>query len=574
MRPSPLHATATALLGAALLLGAGLPAEAAPAAVEVRGVVTVDGRPVPDVLVGTYGAGNTVLSKGRTDAAGAFSLRTPRSVPVLVVAGRNPSNAHAVFAAGDEHLVVGVIGAAAPKGVPAALAEQVTRVTPARLGGGARLRFRLERAGRLEAPIAAGGTGRIRLQRDPAGPGWTADGGTTTSGWLVPGGYDLLWEPDAQHLPARTRVRVGSGTTAIVAPVLQRGTTVRLQLSAGGAPAPAGVPVVDGTGFVRTSDAQGRVTAEGLAPGVHRFTAGTTARAANGAGAPAGDFLPAAVAVRAAADQEAVEAAVALTPAARITGRVAVRLGSTTRVVAQDDAGVAVSAVDADADGRFALGGLPAGAYTVVADDLRRHVHDRVAVTVAAGSSVEVSRTLTPAVKDAVVSGTIVGGRKAHVVLRAGGADAGVATWLSSRYAASYRVAVPPGRYTAETISDRRLPVTGVRLTVLTDPVRRDLRVGAPTSSGSALFTVHGQKVRPRFEAVSRTGAVLRFDGNGNGGRSTSNAGALGRYSWTTTRGTAPAVDGPWTFVPPKGGLTLKAGRTTDLGRFATSIRE
>ena len=574
MRPSPLTATATALLGAALLAGPGLPAEAAAATVEVRGVVTVDGRPVPDVLVGTYGRGNAVLSKGRTDAAGTFALRTPRAVPVLVVAGRNPSNAHAVFTAGDEHLVVGVIGAAAPEGVPAAVAEQVSRATPAELGGGARLRFRLERAGRLRAPIAAGGTGRIRLQRDHGGVGWAASGSTTTSDWLVPGGYGLLWEPDAQHLPARTRVQVGSGTTTIVAPALQRGTTARLQLSTDGAPAPAGVPVVDEAGFVRTSDAQGRVTAEGLAPGAHRFTAGTTARAVDQAGAPQGGFLPASVTVRAIADTESLDASVALTPAARITGRVAVRAGSAVRVVAQDVDGDAVSAVDADGSGRFALGGLPAGTFTVVADDLRRHLHDRLPVRVGRGSTVEIGRTLTPAVKDALVSGTIAGGRKAHVVLRAGGVDAGVATWLSTGYATSYRVAVPPGRYTAETISDRRLPAAGVRLTVVTRPVRRNLRVGAPTSSGSALFVVHGQKVRPRFEAVSKKGAVLRFDGNGNGGRSTSDAGALGRYSWATTRGTAPAVDGPWTFVPPRGGLTLRAGRTTDVGTFTVSIRE
>ncbi len=572
MHPSPLRAAATAVLTAVLLLAAAAPAEAAPATVAVRGVVTVDGAPVPGALVGAYGAGNGLLAKGRTDADGTFALRTPSGVPALVVVGRNPRNEHAVFAAGGQHLVVGVIGGAAPAGRPAALFEQVRRVTPARLGGGRPLRFRLERAGRLRSPAPAGGTGRIRLARDPGASGWTAVDGVTTSDWLVPDAYDLAWEPDATHLARTTRVRIGSGTTAIAAPALRRGTTVRLQLLAGGAPAPAGVRVTDGTGFVRTSDAQGRVVVEGVAPGTHRFTAGTTAREANTTGAPADGFLPVAVTVRAGAGagagQEAVDVDVALTPAASITGTVTARGSARVRLVAQDAEGDAVSATEVVGGGRFALGGLPAGTWTVVADDLERHVHDRLLVTVAQGAAAETPRALVPAIADPVVSGRVIGGRKAHVALSSGGADIGIATWLSPRYSSSYRVAVPPGRYVARARSDRALEPTGVRLTV-SGSRRQDLRSGAARSYAGARFTVNGHAVSPGIQAVSPTGDVLVFGGRRGG----STLGTLERHHWRSTRGTAPAVDGPWSFVPPEGAFRLRDRRVTDIGTWAVSIR-
>jgi hypothetical protein len=594
-RPWSRLAAAAAGLAVAIAAAVADPAGAAEAAeaTEVHGVVTVAGAPVPGIRVGTWSLARGTVATAVTDVEGRFALRSPSDVPVVAFAGRTPSAAKAVFAAGQEHLVRGVVGAAAPTGTPSALQQTVARALPARLGGGQPLRFALQRAGRFTASTGELGasadvTGAIAIQHDTGlyGPEYRATAeGVVTSGWLVPGRYRLLWNPKPDVLPARTWVTVRAGETVIAQPpAFAVATTVRIAVTSGGAPVGAGVPAVqrigDDTASVPPTDTTGTVVLHGVAPGTHVFTVGRYFDDPDEGleGPPSSDdLLPRTVAVEVKAGEATAAATVDLMPASRLTGTVRVPRGTGLSVVVEDARGNVVRRAAADgATGTFSAGGLTAGRYSVIAIDLDRHRYaqrDVVLPVAKPGSApTAIVDPLVPTIDQPVLRGTVRGATGGAVRLRSAPVQGAVLVTQSATIGAKggYRLRSIPGRFTPVVEADGRVAREAASRLVTVSGTK-DLVPGARTAAVVARFAVDGRVVPAEVQA--NRGATELSLVRAADGRSVARGAAPGRYRWTRVLAPLPAADGPWHYAAPRGGFVLRAGVTARLGSLALMIR-
>lgn len=594
---APLVAALAAAVGIVVAASGGPAASAATPSTVVHGTVTVGGAALAGVAVGTWSPTRGLQAETTTDVHGRFTLRTPSDVAVDAFAGARPSLSHAVFTAGPEHLVRGVIGASAPAGTPSPLSETVTEALPVQLGGGHPLRFRLQRAGRLTSTVPAGATGRIAFERGEGVYGaWAkAVGGTVTSAWLVPGRYHVYWDPKAGYAPTRTWVDVTSGTTALAAsalPVMAPTSTVLLRVTSGGSPVGAGVPVVqlvDGQQQPASStDATGTAVEAGLSPGTSTFVVGEYFDDPDEGleGPPTSDdLLPATVTVTVPPGGATVAVDVALTPAAKLTGTATVANGHTVTIAVENAHGDVVRTGSAVGPGAtIALGGMPAGAYTVYAEDVEAQTYDRVAVTLpaAGGSSAPTAlpRRLTPSIPDPVVRGRSVSGEAGSVTLTSStrtGSFSRTHVWASS---GRYSIAVLPGRYVPKVVTRLHEQRTAAAVTI-TGSRRLDLAPGPRFAGVRVRLAVHGHPVAedlqvhgPRVPDLDGRPSTV-FDLTRTSSRGVSAASSLraGRYTWVRSLGPLPAVDGPWYYGVPAGSFTLRSGRTLDLGTRSIAVR-
>lgn len=576
--------TAGVAIAAAGLLASAAPAEAA-ATTAVRGTVTLDGRPLAGVPVGTWRQGHGVLATATTDSAGRFVLRSPRGVAVEAFAGSKPSASKAVFADGDDRLVRGVIGRGAPAHLAAALAQRVTPASPSRLGGGRALRFRLQRAARFTAasPLlgrTADATGVIDIERGDGAYGTefaADDTGAVTSGWLVPGRYHLYWAPSSPYLPARTWATLPSGaTTTLTAPDFRRGTRVELHVTSGGAPVGAGVPVVQLVGGEEQSapstDSSGTAVEEGVAPGTYRFRIGQYFDDPDEGleGPPSTDaYLTADVSVVVAAGATTASATVDLAPAGAVSGTVT-GVPSTHSVLlyAEDADGLVVRSGDAasGSGGAFTLGGLPTGTYTVFAVDTDAHEYAAESVALTAGSTASAG-ALTPHTAEPTVHGTVAHARSGTVALEAPRVHGAI---LYTTFGGSigrtgrYRVRTIPGRFLAVVTANDRVTRTSGTVRYSRSTVR-DQKAGPRYASATARFRVGVHPVAVDLQTRGPGGVLLELDPVKPVGRSTGELATPGSYSAVRVFGT-PATDGPWYYATPSIRFTLHAGKRTDLG--------
>jgi hypothetical protein len=597
-RPHPVLRRRIALSLAALLVAAGVlavprpPVADAAASTTLHGTVTVAGHAVAGVAVGTWSASRGTLATAKTDARGRFTLHSPARSSVVAWVGLRPSSPKAVFTAGDDHLVRGVIGRSAPAHVASALAQRVTPARPAALGGGHALRFRLQEAGRFVASSPLLGDegditdfGILLLQGGLATTSYQADStDTVRSGWLVPGRYALEWVPNAGHLRARSTAVVRAGATVTAAPpAFTEGGSIRLQVTSGGVPVAAGVPAVqriDGspTQGTASTDASGAIVEHGLTPGTYAITVGQRYSASDDDfdGDPTSDVvLPKTVTLHVTGSAEST-ATVDLTPAGHVTGTASGPDG-VVEVYAENASRVVVRRAEVE-DGAFTLGGLPAGTYRVYAANRASFTYDVVSVVVpkpvgATPAPVALSRPLVPNRVMPTLKGHVSGGRSGAVSLRdtypilaqpLAGATLGKS--------GNYRLRTVPGRFRVTITMEGRVRRTVQDVDVLRSTTK-SFSPGPRVGKVVAQLTAHGRPLQAVLAFSTATGAEpTELDPSGRPGRVLTEDVAPGRYS-TRSFLTVPAADGPWAFTAAKRTFRVHAGAVTRLGTIRVTIR-
>lgn len=605
-RPA-LRRIAASTIGAIALIVSlvALPTAAdAAATTTVRGIVTLGGHAVAGAPVGTWNPSRGVLTTGTTDAHGRFALRSPSGTAAVAWVGAKPSSSKAVFALGDEHLVRGVIGAEAPKGVARPLQQLVSRAVPSRLGGGRVLRFRLQEAGRFTASSPVLGrhldtTGVIEVEHANgiAAPEYTADAaGSLTSPWLVPGRYHLLWNGNAPLASSWVTVRAGATVVATppTFPAEPAGATLSLHVVSGGAPVPAGVVAVrlDGGSTTRapSTDATGTIEERGVTPGTYRFAVGRAYDDPDEGfdGPPtSNDYLVRTVTVTVRPGGTAVAQTVDLAPASKVSGTVTVPsavLNAGVAIHVEDSQGVIVRGTIADQrTGGFTLGGLAAGSYRVYAEDTSHHTYAVESVVLPAATSATAAPTplahaLVPATPEPIVHGTVTGAKRGYVFLRTPAVQgASYYTAFGAFHASGrYSIRVIPARLAAQVQAEGHADAR-TAATLVSRTVTKDLKAGIGLIGLSARFAVRGHVVHVDVQANGSGGAALDLV-RGLHGRSSTDGVRPGRYTWDRVLAPLPAVDGPWYYSPPKGSFTVHRGAVQDgavqyLGTRAVTIR-
>jgi hypothetical protein len=567
---------------AALLTLSAAPAQAATASSTeslVHGTVTSAGRPVAGVPVGTWSPSHGEIATTVTDSRGDFALDSPSSVPVELWAGAVPTATRAVFRVRKEHLVRGVVGGEAAPGTAGPLWQVVDPAVPDRLNGGRPVDLHLQAAARFTSRVARGGDGSIalvRVQDDPYEV--EADRGRIDSGWLVPGAYRVRWGADAEHLPVSTTVRLRPGSRTIDAPTLPCGATVSIRATSGDARVGPGVHAIEVAGSASEdagmTDSSGTLTLRDVAPGRHTYVIGRGAAGADGAPeVPLTDdrYLPATVTVRIRPDQSRVSADVELKSAGHITGQVTAAAHHRTVVIAEDTAGVPVRVTAATKD-TFALGGLPAGTYRLLAEDTRAGRYTERRITVTAGATVTLAQPLQPTTPEPVLTGRLAD--EGTVLLRSAVDLRVFRRQVTTDHLGRFQLRIFPGRFTPVTFVQGRTQAVGCAITVRTS-VNLRLPSGSREAAmkgrgringGTVLITptLTGPRIlNEEFGEGGPSSAVYSTEAQGNAFTGTHLP--AGKYRVGDLDGSVPVTDGPWHYRVQHKPFRLTPDRTTDI---------
>ncbi|WP_375388519.1 hypothetical protein [uncultured Amnibacterium sp.] len=596
----------------------------------VQGDVTVGGQPLPFSSVGFWSTTDGVVATSTTDASGRFSLDVPATIDGFAYAGSAPDSTRVITVVDGRPVVRGVIGAAAQPGPASPLYQGKPTATGRGLAGGAsEVHFRLSLAGRIAgtSPVPASALQAVQIRRADNSVVQTLelDGSSRfRSEALAPGQYGVVLVPRSPDLPSVADAIVTGGATTTVRPVLPvPGATVTGTVRTPGR-TEAGVPVLleQGGDVVAdtTSSSTGDWAFAGVAAGDYTVEVGRydepAATSATGAdvqipGAspsptPSATTAspgpsPTAASPQTAAIQPVERTADGVVPkrfavtvptvlgtvgvatemeaAGRITG-VVTRRGAITgtegapiRVVVEEAAtGRIVRAATPGSDGRYRVGGLtPGERYRVYAvtrpDDL----------TLAEMGTATARAETTAATADVVIdeaaltlNGTVAGATSGRVA--AGDEQLFQGTGAIDESGAYAVQGLVPGAYPVVVSTEGREDAEPVGAVVSGAAPVADLQPGPQSagfkgwfiSSGAGIPVVTGEAVdadgdRVRFSPDKATGVV---------GEMTVPGLRPGTYEYDpdSFRGTVPALDGPWYFVPPAGTFTLSSGPPTDVG--------
>lgn len=578
-----------------------------------------------------------VVQSTRTDGNGRFTFEVSATLDGYAFAGSAPDSVHAVIDADGEQVVRGVIGGDVVKPIATALYQGHPTATGHSLSGGASaVHFRLQRPGRIDgtSPVAPAGVRAVQVRRADNSVVQTLRldaRGRYRSSALVPGDYAVVLVPKSPGLPSVADAVVRPGATVTASPPApEAGATVTGTVGTDGRAAGGGIPVLlEQQGEViakATTTETGDWSFAGVAAGdytveVGRFdepasvsASGVVVPVPNASPTPsptptltpatptptpttvppstaaiepveqtADTVLPAAFDVTVPGVLGEVSVTTDVAEAGQLTGTV-VRPDAITgtetapvRVVAEEGAsGRIVRAVTADADGGYRLGGLDPGttyrvwAVTQPDDPTLAEMGDATGVAAVGGASADVvvdrpALSLTGTVAG-ITEGRVAAG-DASLLLRTGTVDE------SGAYALQGLV---PGAYPVVVTSTGRIPSTPVGVDVTADDQVADLQAGPQPAVFKGWFIASGAGV-PSVSGLATDGLghVVRFgpktdDGNVEVPRLTP---GTYEYDAESFRGSAPAVDGPWFYVPPTGSFSLSDGAITDVGPIVLHVR-
>lgn len=276
-------------------------------------------------------------------------------------------------------------------------------------------------------------------------------------------------------------------------------------------------------------------------------------------------------------------------PAGRITGTVSRpdptpgTESAAVRVVVEEAAtGRIVRGAAASADGRYAVGGLQPGApYRVFAvtdpDDRTLAEMGEASAIAAVGGAVADIAISEPAL---TLSGTVSGAGSGQVTAgdpalleRTAGIDESGAYALQGLVPGAYPVVVDS---VDAAPSVDRLPAQPVGVQVSADTPVVDLQQGPEPAVFRGWFIASGAGVPAvSGSAVDEVGDVVQFGPRTRRGHVEVDGLYPGTYEYDAAsfRGTAPAVDGPWYYLPPTGTFSLSGRATTDVGPIVLHIR-
>lgn len=627
----------TLVLGIVVVSAALLPAVTASSGetITVRGDVTLDGEPLQFFPVGFWTTGEEgVVTSSTTDANGRFTLDVPATLDGFAYAGTTPDSTRAILGFDGREVVRGVIGSLNPSGTAPVLYQGRPTATGRGLAGGTgEVHFRLTQAGRLSgtSPVKASGLQALQIRRADNSVVQTLrldSRGRFGSTALVPGEYAVVLVPRSPGLPTVVDAQVEGGRTTTVRPVTPtRGATISGIVRAGSR-AVGAVPVLlqqDGEVIAKTTSSDtGAWSFPGVAPGDFTVEVGRYDEPASRSASavevpiPGASPTPSPTAItptptpsptstdpETAAIQPVERTTDAVLPssfpvtvpegvgdvgvvtgveeAGRITGTVSRADAADgtedapVRVVVEEAAtGRIVRAADAGTDGRYAVGGLQPGTrYRVWAvtepDDL----------TLARMGAATVSARTTGAVADVVVdtpavtvSGTVADATDGRV---AAGDPALFQRTATIDESGAYALqGLVPGAYPVVVTTSGREASDPVGVVARTDGPVVDLQAGPRPSTFKGWFISSGAGV-PAITgtATDEDGDVVRFGPQTDKGEVRIGKLRAGTYTYDAEsfRGSAPAVDGPWYFLPPVGSFSLSDGAITDVGPIVLLTR-
>jgi hypothetical protein len=607
-------------VGALLAAASVVPATAAQAAssTTVHGTVQSGAAKLAGVPVGFWSRTGTRLASTTTGAGGAFTLRVPSGIRGFAYAGTRPDASHAIFRVSGKAYVRGVIGATQGS-TSYPLYQGHSSATAAGLSGGATLRFRLQKPGRIRvsggsyfhgAPGARGILEVLRLNGDSiqttvAG----ATTGTATSRLLVPGSYRVRLAPQLPYLPRTVAVTVPAGSTKTLSPTFLKGAAVSGKLTGpGGAPA-VGVLVSARTGAFHwgtelfftwasdVTDANGRYSLRAaFATGKHDLRVGYAVPRGPDDGdlppvipPPTDDnYLPRTVSFTVDAARHAVTQNVRLQKAGHVTGTVA----GPTVVLDEQESDVWLETANhrvvrtgvVQKDGTYRLGGLrPGVAYTVYV------LHGRYGAASFTATAGTLTRNIVPDRKALTLSGSAgPAATGAEVLVTTSGGVLFELRRYSREIGSTGRYTVQgliPGVYDVQVLfpgGSDRLTSRTTTVTLLASTTKT-LAVGPIQGKYRARF-VSGSAPIPHIDVTARNGAgdiagIAPLRPN-TAGRVEAQGLWAGTYrylpssfAYNLSDSNVPAVDGPWWFGALSSTFTIAAGRTTDDGTIALHVR-
>ena len=596
-------------VGALLAAASVVPGTAAQAAssTTVHGTVQSGAAKLAGVPVGFWSRTGTRLASTTTGAGGAFTLRVPSGIRGFAYAGTRPDAwRHAIFTVGGKAYVRGVIGATQGS-TSYPLYQGHSSATAAGLAGGATLRFRLQKPGRIRvlggdyfhgAPGARGGIQVLRLNGNMIqGVVAGATTGTATSRLLVPGSYRVRLAPQVPYLPRTVVVTVPGGSTRTISPAFSKGATLSGTLTGpGGAPA-VGVRVWVRTGVFSSvsdvTDANGRYSLRSFAAGTHDLRVGyAPPRDPDGDLGPVptpptdDNYLPRTVSFTVDAARHAVTQNLRLQKAGHVTGTVAGspvdldELQSDVFLETADHRVVRTALVQKD--GTYRLGGLrPGVAYTVYV------LHGRYGAASFTATAGTLTRNIVPDKKALTLSGSAgpaAAGGEVRVTA-SGGVLFGLHR-LSREIGSTGQYTVEgliPGVYDVDILpaGGSATPISRAITVTLVASTTKTLAVGPKRGAYRVRFMSGSAPIR-HIVATARNGAgdIARIGPSRPDpvGRVEAQDLWPGTYryvpsSFADSDGNVPAVDGPWWFGAISRTFTIAAGRTTDDGTIALHVR-
>lgn len=624
---------ATVLIGLVVTGAALVPAMTASSGgtTTLRGDVTLDGRRLAFFPVGFWasgdGADGGVLTSTRTDANGVFTLDVPSTRDGYAFAGTAPDSSRALLRFDGQSVVRGTIGAKVASPVASPLYQGWDPASARGIAGGAdRIRFRLQRAGRVGGtlPIPARQVRAVQVRRLDGSVVETPRPdarGRWVSGDLVPGRYAVALVPVAPLLPVAVQADIASAATARAAlPAPQSGATVDGLVRTASGGSVQGVPVLLEQGgevlAATTADRSGAYRFTAVAAGQYTVEVGRFAEVGSARPSPAEVEVPIpgrspspdptasspAPTSSPSAEAQAVlpfeRTADAVLPAdtevivpdglgqvsvvsdaptaARLSGTVRGADGEPVQVVVEEaGTGRVLRVADADDAGRWSVGGLVPGAQLTVwavtrpsdPTQARMGRADGVAQRTPAGVDVVIDRGA------AALQGTVPGADGGTVVV----GDRNLLQGTSQVDASgAYAVqALVPGLYPAVVQSPGRLSSAPVTVRVQQDGGPQDLQRGPRSASFKGWF-ISGGDGAPLVAgiAVSGDGSTVRF-ARAEQGRVLVDGLRPGTYAYDagSFSGTVPAIDGPWWFDAPQGTFALNDGQVTNVGPIVLHVR-
>ncbi|MGT2425232.1 hypothetical protein [Amnibacterium kyonggiense] len=602
--------------------------------VTVRGVVTLDGRPLPFFPVGFWTTAGEPISPTTTDANGGFTLDVSDTLDGYAYAGTVPDSTQAVLSFDGKQVVRGVMSTATSisplyQGRPTSTAKSL-------FGGAKEVRFALQEAGRISgvSPIAASAVRAIQVRRADNSVVQTMrlDAHSQFQSMLLtPGQYGVVLLPKSPGLPVVANAVVRSGAvTAISLEKPVTGATVLGTVRAGGNAVGSGVPVLleqdDAVLAATTTSSTGDWSFAGIAGGDYTVEVGTydepDAVSASASSIevriPGASPSPTAIAPTAtpadtptattpqAAAVEPVERTsdavlpqgfavnvpdvlgevgvdTAVQQAGRLSGAVSVPAPPTgtasaaTQVVIEEQRTErVVRTATVGANGRYSVGGLqPGERYRVYA------VTEPDDVTLAQMGSTTAIAGTSAATADVVIdqpalslSGTVANAASGRVVL--GDAALLRRTATVDESGAYVLQGLVPGAYPVVVTTAGRVPSTAVGVVVGRSPSVVDLQPGPKPATFKGWFISTGAGV-PAITgtATDANGDQVVFGPDTDGGHVTIGELAPGTYEYDTDsfRGSAPTVDGPWYYEAPTGSFSLSDGATTDVGPIVLHVK-
>jgi hypothetical protein len=628
---------AALVIGLVIVAAALLPAVTANSGetTTVRGDVTVSGQPLAFFPVGFWTTGDGVVTHTRTDAAGRFTMDVSATLDGFAYAGTAPDAQHAIVDTNGRQIVRGVIGADPAGAHTIAIYQGHPTATARGLDNSAsQVHFTLQEAGRIAgvSPVKAAGVRAVQIRRADNSVVQTLRLDSRSrfrSMQLVPGEYGVVLVPKSPGLPTVADAVVQSGrTTSVTLPAPEAGATVSGTVRTAAGAVGAGIPVLleqddvvlQSTATTHSGDwsfagvpagsyavevgryetpaAAGASSVEVPIPGA---TATPTPTPSTATPTPSGTAVSPQTAaiepVERTSDDVVPQTFAAMVPdvlgtvgvdtevqeAGRITGRVSradVVTGTASasvRVVAEEaSSGRIVRTAATGADGGYSMGGLVPGrhyrlyAITEPDDPSLAEMGGTTAVATAAGATADIvisepALTLTGTVSDAT-GGTVAAG-DAALLRRTAKIDSSGAYALQGLVPAAYPVVVTvPKRKASQPVG------------VVVDAADRvaDLHAGPRPAVFKGWFIASGAGIPVvTGAAVDDTGDRVQFGPQTNDGRVRVTGLDPGTYEYDADafRGTVPAVDGPWFYVPPTGTFSLSDGATVDVGPIVLRVR-